>query len=72
MAIRKIDYEKCIGCGMCRDVCSCDVIRLDNQHRPVIQYQNECCLCLYCAEDCPTGAIDISPEKYMKQLQAWG
>ena len=72
MAIERIDREKCIGCGICRDVCSCDVIRLDDDKRPYIRYQSECCLCLYCAEDCPVGAIYISPEKSYKQLQAWG
>lgn len=72
MAIEHIDREKCIGCGMCRDVCSCDVFRLDEQGRPVIRYEGECCLCLYCVEDCPMGAIYVSPEKNFKQLQAWG
>jgi len=44
MAIERIDYEKCIGCGMCRDVCSCDVIRLDAAGMPFIRYPEECCL----------------------------
>lgn len=72
MAIERIDRDKCIGCGICRNVCSCDVIRLDENSEPYIRYQDECCLCLYCAEDCPVGAIYVTPDKYMKQLQAWG
>ena len=72
MAIERIDLEKCIGCGMCVNVCSCDVIRLDGRGKPYIRYQDECCLCLYCEKDCPVGAIYVSPEKSMKQLQAWG
>lgn len=72
MAIERIDDKKCVRCGHCRDVCSCDVIRLDAEQRPVIQYKDECCLCLYCMEDCPTGAIYVSPEKTTRQLQAWG
>ena len=72
MAIERIDRDKCIGCGKCINVCSCDVFRMGEDRKPVICYPDECCLCLYCQEDCPTGAIYVSPEKYMKQLQAWG
>ena len=72
MAIEKIDLEKCIGCGTCKDVCSCDVIRIGEDGKPFIRYENECCLCLYCMEDCPVGAIYESPERTFKQLQAWG
>ena len=72
MAIERIDLKKCIGCRTCLKVCSCDVIRLDANGKPSIKYKDECCLCLYCQEDCPTGAIYVSPHKYVKQLQAWG
>ena len=72
MAIEKFDYDKCIRCGMCRDVCSCDVIAIDEEKKPYIRYKEECCLCLYCMKDCPAGAITITPDKYVKQLQAWG
>lgn len=72
MAIERIDRDKCIRCGICRNICSCDVIRLDENNKPDIQYQDECCLCLYCVEDCPVGAIYVSPDKTVKQLQAWG
>lgn len=72
MAIEKIDLGKCVGCGTCRNVCSCDVIRLDDKGMPYIKYKDECCVCLYCMEDCPTGAIYVAPEKYLKQKNAWG
>lgn len=72
MAIERIDYEKCIGCGQCVNVCSCDVIRMNENGLPFIRYKDECCLCLYCMKDCPAAAIHITPDKYVKQLQAWG
>ena len=72
MAIKKIDYEKCVGCGRCMQICSCDVIRMNKDNRPVIKYPTECIVCLYCEEECPAGAIFVSPEKYYKQLQSWG
>jgi len=72
MAIKSIDLDKCIGCGTCRDVCTCDVIRLDENSMPYIKYVDECCVCLYCVEDCPVGAIFVEPHKYLKQKNAWG
>ena len=54
------------------DTCSCDVIRMDeNTGKPVIRYKDECCVCLYCMEDCPKKAIYVAPEKYYKQMTAW-
>ena len=72
MAIERIDKEKCIGCGTCVNVCSSDVIRMGADGKPHIRYKDECCVCLYCQEDCPAGAIYVAPDKYVKQLQAWG
>ena len=72
MAIERFDYEKCIGCGICKDACTCDVIRMGEDGKPFIKYKDECCVCLYCVEDCPVGAVYVAPEKYLKQKNAWG
>ena len=49
-----------------------DVIAMDADGKAMIKYPTECIVCLYCEQDCPVGAIYVSPEKYYKQLQAWG
>lgn len=72
MAIKHIDYEKCIGCGRCKQICAMDVIDMNQEGKPYIKYLNECIVCLYCEEECPVGAIFVAPDKYYKQLQAWG
>lgn len=72
MAIERIDQNKCTGCGLCRKICAMDVIAMDGQGKAFIKYPNECIVCLYCEEDCPAGAIYVSPVKTVKQLQAWG
>jgi NAD-dependent dihydropyrimidine dehydrogenase PreA subunit len=66
MAIERIDYEKCTGCGICKRVCSVDVIRMDEEsNKAVIKYPQECMLCEMCLIECPTGAIIFTPQKIM-------
>jgi adenylylsulfate reductase subunit B len=72
MAIQSIDKNKCIGCGRCRLICAMDVIGMGEDNKAFIKYPTECIVCLYCEQDCPVGAIYVSPEKMVKQLQAWG
>jgi NAD-dependent dihydropyrimidine dehydrogenase PreA subunit len=65
MAIEKIDEELCISCGICRNVCPVDVIRMDKETgKPVIMYPEDCMLCQLCVLECPTDAILVTPEKH--------
>ena len=47
MAIEKIDYEKCIGCGICVKACNQDVIRMGPDKKPYIKYVEDCQVCMY-------------------------
>lgn len=65
-----INQEKCIGCGVCRDVCPIGAINMDNNHA------KKCDLCInkdtqQCVEVCPTGALkDNSAElRHTKQAK---
>jgi len=72
MSIERIDPELCNGCGICVNVCSCDVIRMSEEKKAVIKYPEECIVCLYCEEECPKHAIYVSPLKTFPLLTAWG
>jgi NAD-dependent dihydropyrimidine dehydrogenase PreA subunit len=73
MSIERIDSELCTGCGTCVDSCPMDVIRMDDKsQKAVIMYPEDCMLCLYCEQDCPSHAIYVSPEKKVLPLLSWG
>jgi NAD-dependent dihydropyrimidine dehydrogenase PreA subunit len=64
LAIEKIDDKLCIGCGICRNVCPVDVIRMNEEtKKPIIKYKEDCMLCQLCVVECPTNAILVTPEK---------
>jgi NAD-dependent dihydropyrimidine dehydrogenase PreA subunit len=72
MAIERIDPESCIGCAICVDSCSMDVIRMDeNSGKAVIKYGEECVLCGFCVRDCPEKAIFLSPVVGAPPIVAW-
>ena len=70
MAIRPIDTEKCIGCGLCVKACPMDVIRLQEK-KAVVRYVEESMCCAACEDMCPTGAIYVSPEKENPLMVSW-
>jgi ferredoxin len=55
-----LDQQKCIGCGMCTQVCPHGVITLTNKKAQVID-RDGCMECGACAMNCPTDAISVSP-----------
>lgn len=58
VATLELNVEKCVGCGMCLDVCPHEVLALDNG-RARIQNRDACMECGACARNCPAGAVTV-------------
>ena len=72
MGIRRIDFELCIGCGTCVDICPMDVLRMDElSKKPFIKYLRDCQSCFLCERDCPVTAIYVTPDKERRIPLAW-
>lgn len=68
------DWQKCIGCGTCQQICDNEAIRMVHipdlptdaragikPRRPAIDY-GRCCWCALCVDICPTGSLALSRE----------
>ena len=53
-----LDAERCVGCGLCADVCPRGVLSLDNGRAAIID-RDACMECGACAMNCPAGAITV-------------
>ena len=53
-----LDQNKCVGCGMCMQVCPHAVLFLENG-RACIDNRDACMECGACAKNCPTEAITV-------------
>jgi MinD superfamily P-loop ATPase len=51
-----IDVEKCNGCGLCVEVCSCKALVLIDNIISIIEV-DECGWCTLCEAVCTEGAI---------------
>jgi len=54
----ELDAEKCVGCGMCVEVCPQGVIAMDNGTARLAD-RDACMECGACARNCPAGAITV-------------
>lgn len=51
----KCDKDKCVSCGICKNVCPMDVDVTDNSRKR--KNGTECILCYECSKSCPKGAL---------------
>lgn len=55
-----IDTQKCIGCGVCADICPLQVFSFDKtSKKPDVRRPYECWHCNACVLDCKTKAIEL-------------
>lgn len=55
-----IDREKCIGCGLCLQVCPHQVFLL-SAGKAEFADRNGCMECGACARNCPVEALSLTP-----------
>lgn len=72
MGIMYIDYSLCKNCGICVEHCAMDVFRIDKEtRRPFIKYIRDCQSCFLCEQDCPEGAIHVTPFREKREPLPW-
>lgn len=54
----QLNENKCIGCGLCLDVCPHEVFKMNSQHI-TIQNRDACMECGACSRNCPVDAIYV-------------
>jgi ferredoxin len=60
VATLTLDPEKCIGCGICPQVCPHGVLSLHDRKARIVDL-NGCMECGACAKNCPVQAIALTP-----------
>jgi NAD-dependent dihydropyrimidine dehydrogenase PreA subunit len=55
-----LDEQKCIGCGLCTEVCPQAVFEIQRKKARIVDF-NACMECGACVSNCPADAISVSP-----------
>ena len=53
----KVDMEKCVGCGSCKDACPAEAIEIKDDKAKVDA--DKCLSCGACEGECPMEAIKV-------------
>lgn len=56
VATLQLEPDKCVGCGLCLEVCPQAVLRLQDS-KAIIAELDACMECGACMTNCPTGAL---------------
>ena len=59
----KVDQEKCIKCGTCKNLCPMSVYTQDIKTGNMIPDNSRCVSCGLCINMCPVGGISFVEEK---------
>ncbi len=63
------DLDKCIGCGICVDVCPMLIPTIDSSTKKVqLRYPELCVNCRACVKQCPKNALYLAPETEAAKL----
>ncbi|MDD7457356.1 MAG: EFR1 family ferrodoxin [Clostridia bacterium] len=65
----KLDNERCIGCGWCKENCPTTNITIENGKA---KFLDRCTLCYRCVNGCPKKAIAIMGKKTESQYKGLG
>ena len=69
----KINPKLCMGCGICKHVCTAGAInikqRADQSGYDITVWHNSCCLCANCRTYCPVKAITLSDDWHNAHTQ---
>ena len=57
-----LDLESCTGCGICRDVCPEEAIRMTREMALPEPIPGACTSCGHCRRECPFDAITVHRE----------
>jgi len=58
VATLQLNPQRCIGCGMCVNVCPHAVFEMDGKKARIV-HRDDCMECGACARNCPTMALTV-------------
>jgi NAD-dependent dihydropyrimidine dehydrogenase PreA subunit len=64
MADVKVDLVKCIGAGVCVQVCPVnvyDMVEIKGEKKAQPTRKDDCIMCMACVNSCPQGACSVEP-----------